>query len=419
MDKLSTIIYDDLEKLKNKNIVIHGNLNSSKELIYVLKKMDINIIAVCSDSIKDWCIKYYQNIPIIRSTNFSEVIRKNSQLLIQPTNIDTNCLIQVIESEYDFEIDVSNIPMGLLNKNFSEFYLKNINENRRFLLKETRKWINKINRRFTMNLFDIYFKKHKSPIIMCLPMKTADYTLEKTFINYSNINYINFFHNPKFIYKKSFEKKLKVLKLITAVREPISQNISSLFQGISDGILYSDWILGELHNAKDDDIPNKIHNLNEILVNNKDDIQSLFDAYIERYIYSDSKKLSLLPRSMQKFILMFGKHVLDITKYPFNKEKGYTIIREGNIEVFVYQLEKLDFLLPELSEWIGIKFENWERRNVASNKWVGESYKEALKKIKISREYFEICFNDDYVKHCYSESDIENFKARWISHIKD
>lgn len=103
--------------------------------------------------------------------------------------------------------------------------------------------------------------------------------------------------------------------------------------------------------------------------------------------------------------------------YPFDKEKGYTIIKEGNIEVFVYQLEKLNDVFLELSDWVGVPFEKMVNANKAEDKWVGESYKQACKEIEITQEYFDRCYNEPYVKHFYSDEDIEKFKERWRSHI--
>ncbi len=109
---------------------------------------------------------------------------------------------------------------------------------------------------------------------------------------------------------------------------------------------------------------------------------------------------------------------MDITKYPFDQDKGFTVIKKDNVEVFVYQLEKLNDLIPELSSWLNVPFDKFINGNMATEKWSGDSYKRAQKEIEITQEYFDKCFDESYVKHCYSKADIEKFKARWRPHIK-
>lgn len=122
--------------------------------------------------------------------------------------------------------------------------------------------------------------------------------------------------------------------------------------------------------------------------------------------------------AIQYFLPFFGKYIIDITQYPFDQQKGYAIIREGNLEVFVYQIEKLNYVVDELSEWIGVEFQTLERDNEASNKWIAGSYQQAQDDITFSKEYFDRCFAEPYVQHCYSQEDIAKFKEKWKGHIR-
>lgn len=74
-------------------------------------------------------------------------------------------------------------------------------------------------------------------------------------------------------------------------------------------------------------------------------------------------------------------------------------------------------IAKEISEFVGGDFVKWEMANVAADKWVADSYKQAQKEIKFSQEYFDKCFDEPYVKHFYSDEDIEKFKTRWRTHI--
>lgn len=129
-------------------------------------------------------------------------------------------------------------------------------------------------------------------------------------------------------------------------------------------------------------------------------------------------------KTMEKFIPKFNEEFLDLMKYEFDKEQGYSIIKDDNIEVFVYTLEKMNDIAKPLSDWVcegtnNTPFDSWERANLAEDKWIAETYKQAQKELKFSREYFEKCYNDPYVKHFYSNEDIEKFKQKWQQNIVD
>lgn len=242
-------------------------------------------------------------------------------------------------------------------------------------------------------------------IIISMPPKTGDYTLFNTF----NKNYINYYfvrHLSHIFAEKVNLKKYAHIKFILGLREPIGQNLSITYQIIT----HASERLGFL-----------AMKILQISFKNKIDIQKIFDNLLALYNYPNMLNIDfnrILPTTIQKHIPIFCECVVDIMKYPFDKEKGYTIIREGNIEVFVYQLEKLNNLIPELSSWVGIPFDKLENSNMAADKWIADSYKQAQKELVISQEYFDACFNEPYVKHCYSDADIEKFKNRWRSHIR-
>lgn len=225
-------------------------------------------------------------------------------------------------------------------------------------------------------------------------------------------------HTPSRFNKNIYNDLYEKVKVIIGIRNPISQNVSELYQKISSGNIYFDWILGELENKKANERKWFLQKFEKTIDANENIIEFLWENFIRRYVYSNIEFNENHALSIQKSIQEFSKYILDITKYPFNKEKGYTVIKEGNIEVFVYQLEKLNCLVPELSEWVGVTFSEIVRGNDASDKWISDSYKQAQKEIEITQEYFDRCYSEPYVQHCYSQEDIEKFKARGRTHIK-
>lgn len=56
--------------------------------------------------------------------------------------------------------------------------------------------------------------------------------------------------------------------------------------------------------------------------------------------------------------------------------------------------------------------------NVGDDKWYSQLYKETKETIKFSQEYFDWSFNSSYLRHFYSDEDIEKFKMKWRGHVR-
>lgn len=250
----------------------------------------------------------------------------------------------------------------------------------------------------------------KQTILVCMPPKTGDHTLKYTFEENDIDCYFCYHFLDNFANEINLDENNKI-KFIVGLREPIGQNISILYQ-ILEGISHlSSFLL--------------VQTL-KISLKEKRDIQQIFKELLLLYNYPgnmENTKYSdeiqhIIPFLIQQWIPQFCENIIDIMKYPFDKDKGYSIIKEKNIEIFVYQLEKLNNLIPELSQWTGVHFDKLENGNITADKWTADSYKQAQNELVITQEYFDACFNEPYVKHCYSDEDIEKFKAKWKNHIR-
>lgn len=113
----------------------------------------------------------------------------------------------------------------------------------------------------------------------------------------------------------------------------------------------------------------------------------------------------------------FGFNLYD---YPFDKERGYSVIKENNVEIFIYQCERLGEIYQNLFEFLGV-FEGGSLRlgNVADKKWYFSYYKQAISDIEFSREYFESCYGSEELHHFYSEEDIKGFRNKWINNVRN
>lgn len=389
-----TQIDSEFSIYRNKKVIIWGAGNWGMKLLDLFNYHKIEVYAFCDIDLN----LYGKNIEEINIINFDDIknmVFKNDNIIIQIGVLSTEYSNKIIE---DIKVlGDGNIPyvtrleaysiLGYIERftkldittEFSKYIdkNKNVHNNKKLLLS---KYLNE-----TSN----------TKIIVCTEGKTGDVTWNKT-LEKHNVNYINMWHSPNNFDRNDF-KDIDNIKVITGVREPISKSLSTVYYWLSELNNYAE----EIYNFSN---PFEI----ETIYRYGGDIQYLFDRFME---------WNILNNTTMWFMNHFSQHFIDITKTSFDTEKGYTIIKDGNIEIFVYQLEKLNSIVKEASGFIGVEFDKWEIGNIADDKWIADSYKLAQKQIKISQEYFDKCFDDKYIKHCYSEKDIEKFKERWRPQI--
>lgn len=341
-----------------------------------LENLEYEVVAICSPN--SWIhsaiggFHINEKIPIISPNELFELIKQNNNYLIILPNSNDESIKKKRE--------LNNI--GFFNVIISD----SLQSHNRF----SRESLNSISR----------FNKNSEALILCSLPKTGNDTVSATFLNY-DIDFIGLSHDANKL--DDYFKDYSTLKIVTGVREPIIQNLSGLYQQMSAA--YQNPIMDIMRsNFKD----------REHFFSDFENVNLLFNlTVIQR-----TKTNTLI--NINSFMEDFKKNIVDLSKHTFDKEKGYSIVKEGNIEVFVYQLERMNDIVKEMSSWIGqSSFENWVRSNETNSKWISDSYKQAQKEITFTQNYFDSCYDDPWVQHFYSIEDIDKFKERWRPHIKN
>ena len=88
-------------------------------------------------------------------------------------------------------------------------------------------------------------------------------------------------------------------------------------------------------------------------------------------------------------------------------------MKEGNIEIFLYQLERLNVVYEKLFEFLGIAGSRLVTGNSAEDKWYNRYYREAKKNISLPADYIDWSYECEFTKHFYSGRQIEEYMAAW------
>lgn len=111
---------------------------------------------------------------------------------------------------------------------------------------------------------------------------------------------------------------------------------------------------------------------------------------------------------------------IDIYQYPFDKEKGYAWIKEGNIEVLALTLEKLNENVEVLGEFVGKPGIKLQSSNVGDEKQYKYIYEGLKKDIRLPAEVIESQYkNNPLLDHFYTKEEKERFLQKWSWHVLD
>lgn len=171
----------------------------------------------------------------------------------------------------------------------------------------------------------------------------------------------------------------KKLKIITLVREPLSRDISDLFQCLH--IYFPD---KEVSQITDHDLRSKLE------INNYQHTLHWFDEEFKEYL---------------KF---------DIYETSFDKKKGYQIYKNENLEVLLIRVEDLSRCYREaLYEFTGVYFDELINTNLTDDKESAELNKRFKKNIRIEKEQLEKLYASKYVRHFYTDEEIASFIKKY------
>lgn len=197
-------------------------------------------------------------------------------------------------------------------------------------------------------------------------------------------------YRPHFAeYMRYVKSKMKHKKIITLVRDPIAVNLSSVFQWIEIGIA-DRYIAERLKKGR-----TFAQAVSDLMIKIQDRLFNWFSEELKE---------------------LCG---IDVFAYPFDKEKGYTIISQDTIEVLVIKTEKLSQMTEVIQNFMDNRKFELLNTNVGSEKEYAHIYKEVKKHLVLPRKYVEYYYIDNpYMDHFYSREEQNRFLNQWMQYVK-
>jgi hypothetical protein len=387
-------LVENIDILFENEVILYGAGTCGKKAFKYLKIAGLKISYFCDGDSNKWG----QDINGVKVISPNELKspdeEKNLVIIIASYNV------QVIE---EIILDIVKLELKT-NKIYTEFTLKFS------LIKNSNNY--KISEAYR-NLCKLYFSnivsKHlfvhtnnavryldnaDNDILIYQPGKVGSSTINNSLteagIFCTQLHTLNLWNNNVSNTYKDLFKKNDVFKIITLVREPISRDLSIIFESLN-------YI---------------VHLFNE-------------DSFIDLCIDFLKRKKTFIPLVIDvKQFDWFDNELkaifdIDIYAYPFNKEKGYCIIKQDNIEVLAMKSEKLNSLESVIGEFVGTPDLKLINDRVGDSRWYKYLYKNVKDTIKIPREIFDMYYkNNPKMDHFYSEEEKAAFLTKWEKNIK-
>lgn len=172
------------------------------------------------------------------------------------------------------------------------------------------------------------------------------------------------------------------VKVISMIREPVARYLSKLYHDT------------DMYSMISDDVHTTLHSIREHLEKPETFEEGMF-KWFDREIDRNFN--------------------VDILSTPFDKESGYTFYRSKRSEILLVKVEYLADIIPTVvSNFVGADLVN-VKTNVGSEKKSGDEYKQVKDSFYLPDSTLERIYNHKWVRHFYTQEEIDNFKDRWSS----
>ncbi len=138
---------------------------------------------------------------------------------------------------------------------------------------------------------------------------------------------------------------------------------------------------------------------------------------IERYFLSKN----LAEEEFKWFDEQMNKYLkIDVFQYPFDQEKGYSIIKKDNIELLLLKLEKLNEMEDVIGEFLNIKRFQLYNTNIGMEKAYRFAIQEYKETVNISQEQLEdVYIRNKRMRHFYTERERHELYLKWLRNDKE
>jgi len=394
-------------ELKNKTIILFGLGKRAKQMLLTYQSYGLNVSFISYSSANN-DNEFYNGIKVLRYTDMLCYCHEHTNVVIQ--------IASTYESDILNQFRKENLSNQILCYNDYRYIIRNIKItkleklNKQYRIQCLEDYANKykyFSRELAWAMLDSYniFEDTINMIIGCPKTGTTSIFESMCLSNYI-INPIYISYSMRLMSQEYFKIISKCKKrIISGVREPISQMLS---------VIFFLWYTREsLFDSSDKfiNITDCQYWFNQHYVKNIDSIEeNVFDIFC-RILQTDCNIISFYE---EEFFEVTGINIFD---YEFDQEKGYSVIKSGNTDVFIYRLDHLDLLAPRIGEFFGDNQFQLQSANRSEDRIYKDLYHQTIKNIKIPKDFIDLCYSSNTMRWFFSDKEIQMFYDKWNSNI--
>lgn len=110
---------------------------------------------------------------------------------------------------------------------------------------------------------------------------------------------------------------------------------------------------------------------------------------------------------------------INVFEYPFDCEKGYSVIEKDGISLLLLKLEKMNSLEKVIGDFLGLDNFRLINENQAKEKRYRYTYENYIQNVKVPSEFLEYYYGENkYMDHFYSKEEKDIFYKRWKNNME-
>ncbi|MCF8055236.1 MAG: glycosyltransferase [Desulfocapsa sp.] len=185
------------------------------------------------------------------------------------------------------------------------------------------------------------------------------------------------------------ENKEKIKwKIISLARDPISLQASIIFQNLEEAF-------------------------SRIIDREKDHVDMekatvMVEEFLSDYATRESHFVNWFDNEIKEVFR------IDIYDYPFDQERGFSIIEKDNVDILLLKFEKLNECFTDaFFQFSGSKNIQLPHANIGSDKQYGDDYRELTNALKLPGSLCRDIYATKLVQHFYSPQEVDIFMNKW------
>lgn len=408
----------DITKLFGKKIILFGASGGGRRLKAHLKLVGIDVWAFCDNEKSKWGTEI-DNVKVYAPQDIEKMVNIDEFVIII-SSCYVNGIIEQLKNTILWDLPIHTgiaIEYGIC---FSTKYYCKSRETKELIENGYHIWLSEKQKTLDMYNSDsrLIELDTENPILVFHPGKVGSSSIY-TSLKRCGLNVAHFcdlFYNiyctdNEEIKKCIFNhyKKQHNIKIISLVREPISRDISLYFQcAITD---VENHIRGRVSN---DFIKECRKMLLDYTINRKHGIHSVNDWM--DYVAMNGNHGMEFDWFEYEINRLFD---IDIYKETFDRQKGYCIIKKGNVELLLMKMEQMNSLDNVIREFTGCDSFELVNDNVGELKDYSYMYREIKQRITFPKEYVDFYYsNNKCVDWFYSEVEKRAYLNKWKMNIE-